>query len=149
LKFFRQNNYTEKAKIPYFLNLVYFLSLVGLWQNHVIYLPLTGLMSRYTTPFTKRVVNKYGSVCHCYLSFFYGTLHMWARIDEEHNNKEKIFTFQTWKKIIKPYPMTGRLIVTRGYDFVERRKKYCKGISNKINSYIVVAIIKPRASHFK
>jgi hypothetical protein len=27
LKFFRQNNYTEKAKILYFLNLVYFLSL--------------------------------------------------------------------------------------------------------------------------
>ena len=62
LKFFRQNNYTKKAKILYFLNLVYFLSLVGLWQNHVIYLPLTGLMSRYATPFTKRVVNKYGSV---------------------------------------------------------------------------------------
>jgi hypothetical protein len=30
LKFFRKNNYTEKAKILYFLNLVYFLSLVGL-----------------------------------------------------------------------------------------------------------------------
>jgi hypothetical protein len=30
--------------------------------------------------------------------FFYGTLHMWARIDEEHNYKEKMFTFQTWKK---------------------------------------------------
>ena len=30
LKFFRQNNYTEKAKILYFLNMVYFLSLVGL-----------------------------------------------------------------------------------------------------------------------
>ena len=30
LKFFRQNNYTEKANILYFLNLVYFLSLVGL-----------------------------------------------------------------------------------------------------------------------
>jgi hypothetical protein len=29
LKFFRQNNYTEKAKILYFLNLVYLLSLVG------------------------------------------------------------------------------------------------------------------------
>jgi hypothetical protein len=98
LKFFRQNNYTEKAKILYFLNLVYFLSLVGLWQNHVIYLPLTGLMSHYTTPFTKRVVNKYGSVCPCYQSFFYGTLHMRARIDEVHNYKEKMFTFQTWKK---------------------------------------------------
>jgi hypothetical protein len=98
LKFFRQNNYTERANILYFLNLVYFLSLVGLWQNHVIYLPLTGLMSRYTTPFTKRVVNKYGSVCPCYRSFFYGTLHMWARIDEEHNYKERMFTFQTWKK---------------------------------------------------
>jgi hypothetical protein len=98
LKFFRQNNYTERANILYFLNLVYFLSLVGLWQNHVIYLPLTGLMSRYTTPFTKRVVNKYGSVCPCYRSFFYGTLHMWARIDKEHNYKEKMFIFQTWKK---------------------------------------------------
>jgi len=61
LKFFSQNNYTEKTKILYFLNLVYFLSLVGLWQNHMIYLPLTGLMSCYTTPFTKRVVNKYRS----------------------------------------------------------------------------------------
>ena len=30
LKFVRQNNHTEKAKILYFLNLVYFLSLVGL-----------------------------------------------------------------------------------------------------------------------
>jgi hypothetical protein len=30
LKFFRQNNYTEKAKILYFVNLVYFLSLVDL-----------------------------------------------------------------------------------------------------------------------
>ena len=99
MKFFRQNNYTEKAKIMYFLNLVYFLSLVGLWQNHVIYLPLTGLMSRYTTPFTKRVVKKYRSMCHCYRSFFYGTLHMWARIDEEHNYKEKMFSFQTWKKL--------------------------------------------------
>ena len=45
MKFFRQNNYTERTNILYFLinlNLVYFLSLVGLWQNHVIYLPLTG-----------------------------------------------------------------------------------------------------------
>ena len=67
-------------------------------KKYVIYLPLTGLMSRYTTPFTKRVVNKYGSVCPCYQSFFYGTLHMRARIDEEHNYKEKMFTFQTWKK---------------------------------------------------
>jgi hypothetical protein len=55
-------------------------------------------MSRYTTPFTKRVVSKYGSVYPCYRSFFYGTLHMWARIDEEHNYKEKMFTFQTRKK---------------------------------------------------
>jgi hypothetical protein len=46
--------------------------------------------------------------------FFCGTLHMWARIDEEHDYKEKMFTFQTWKKIIKHYPMTGRLIVTQG-----------------------------------
>jgi hypothetical protein len=85
LKFFRQNNYTEKAKILYFLNLVYFLSLVSLWQNHVLYWPLTGFMWHNRTPFGKRVVNKYGSVCHYYWSFFHGTLHMWARIDEEHN----------------------------------------------------------------
>jgi hypothetical protein len=98
LEFFRQNNYTEKAKILYFLNLVYFLRLVGLWQNYVIYLPPTGLMSRYTTPFTKRVVNKYGSVCPCYRCFSYGTLHMWGRLDEEHNFKGKMFTFQTWKQ---------------------------------------------------
>jgi hypothetical protein len=45
------------------------------------------------------VVNKYGSVCHGYRSFFYGTLHMWARIDEEHNVKEKMISFQTWKKL--------------------------------------------------
>jgi hypothetical protein len=93
-----QNNYTERANILYFLNLVYFLSLIGLLQNHVIYLPLTGLMSHYTTPFTKRVGNKYGSLCPCYRSYFYGTLNMWARIDEEHNYKEKMFTFQTWTK---------------------------------------------------
>jgi hypothetical protein len=35
-------------------------------------------------PFGKRVVNKYGSVCYYYQSFCHGTLHMWARIDEEH-----------------------------------------------------------------
>ena len=90
-------------------------------KGHVLiyyYLPLTGLMSHYTTPFTKRVVNKYGSKCHCYWSFFNGTLHMWARIDEEYNYKEKMFTFQTWQKIIKHYPMTGRLIVTRGYIYI-------------------------------
>jgi hypothetical protein len=57
LKFFRQNNYTEKAKILYFLNFVYFLSLVGLWQNHVLYWPLTGFIWRNRTPFGKRVVN--------------------------------------------------------------------------------------------
>jgi hypothetical protein len=62
LKFFRQNNYTEKAEILYFLNLVYFLSLVGLWQNHVLYWPLTDFMWRSRTPFEKRVVNKYRSV---------------------------------------------------------------------------------------
>ena len=49
----------------------------------------------YDAIFTKRVVNKYGSVCPCYRPFFYGILHMWARKDEEHNNKEKMFTFQT------------------------------------------------------
>jgi hypothetical protein len=54
LKFFRQNNYAEKAKILYFLNLVYFLSLVGLWQNHVLYWPLTGFMWRNRTPFGKK-----------------------------------------------------------------------------------------------
>ena len=115
MKFLWQNNYTEKAKILYFLNLVYFLSLVDLWQNHMIYLPLTGLMWRNTTPFGKRVVNKYGSVCHYYRSFFHGTLHMWARIDEKHNSKEKNVYFSNMKKIIKHYPMTGRLIVTQGY----------------------------------
>jgi hypothetical protein len=47
-----------------------------------------------STSFTKRVVNKYGSVCPCYRSFFYGTLHMWARIDEERNNKEKFLLFK-------------------------------------------------------
>jgi hypothetical protein len=52
LKFFRQNNYTEKAKILYFLNLVYFLSLVGLWQNHVFYWTLTGFMWRHTLFFS-------------------------------------------------------------------------------------------------
>ena len=115
MKFLWQNNYTEKAKILYFLNLVYFLSLVDLWQNHMIYLPLTGLMWRNTTPFGQRVVNKYGSVCHYYRSFFHGTLHMWARIDEKHNSKEKNVYFSNMKKIIKHYPMTGRLIVTQGY----------------------------------
>jgi hypothetical protein len=55
-----KNNYTEKAKILYFLNLIYFLSLVGLWQNHVLYWPLTDFMWRNRTPFGKRVVNKYG-----------------------------------------------------------------------------------------
>ena len=37
-------------------------------------------------------------MCPCYQSFFYGILYMWARIDEEHNYKEKMFTFQTEKK---------------------------------------------------
>jgi len=85
LKIFRQNNYTEKAKILYFLNMVYFLSVVGLWQSHMIYLLLTGLMSRCMTPFEKKVVNKYGSVYHCYRSFLCGTLHMWERLDHKHN----------------------------------------------------------------
>ena len=113
MKFFRQNNYTEKAKILYFLNLVYFLSLVGLWQNHVIYLPLTGLMSRYTTPFTKRVVNKYGSLCPCYRSLFYGTLRMWARIDKAHNYQEKCLLYkheknnQTLSNVWLTYCHTG------------------------------------------
>jgi hypothetical protein len=115
LKFFRQNNYTEKAKILYFLNLVYFLSLLGLWQNHVLYWPLTDLMWHNRTPFGKSVVNKYGSVCYYYRSFFHGTLHMWSWIDEEHNYKEKNFYFSNMKKIIKHYPMTDRLIVTQGY----------------------------------
>jgi hypothetical protein len=115
LKFFRQNNYTEKAKILYFLNLVYFLSLVGLWQNHVLYWSLTGLMWRNRMPFGKSVVNKCGSVCHYYWYFVHGTLHMWARIDEEHNLKEKHVYFSNMKKIIKHYPMTDRLIVIWGY----------------------------------
>jgi hypothetical protein len=115
LKFFQTINYTEKAKILYFLNLVYFLSLVGLWQNHVLYWTLTDFMRRHTTPFGKGRVNKYGSVCNYYRSFFQGTLHMWARIDEEHNWKGKNVYFSNMKKIIKHYPMTGRLIVRRGY----------------------------------
>jgi hypothetical protein len=36
------------------------------------------------------------------------------RIDEEHNYKEKNVYFSNMKKIIKHYPMTDRLIVTRG-----------------------------------
>jgi hypothetical protein len=71
------------AEILYFLNLVYFLSLVGLWQNHLLYWPLTNFMWRNRTPFGKWVVNKYGSECYHFRSFFHGTLHMWARIDEE------------------------------------------------------------------
>ena len=115
MKFFRQINYTEKAKILYFLNLVYFLSLVGLWKNHVLYWTLTDFIWRHTMPFGRRVVNKYRSVCYYCRSFFHGTLHMWARIDEEHNWKEKHFYFSNMKKIIKHYPMTDRLIVRRGY----------------------------------
>jgi hypothetical protein len=38
------------------------------------------------------------------------------RIDEEHNYKEKNVYFSNMKKIIKHYPMTDRLIVTRGYE---------------------------------
>ena len=34
------------------------------------------------------------SVSLFFLSFFYGTLHMWARIDEEQNYKEKMFPFK-------------------------------------------------------
>ena len=49
------------------------------------------------TPFGKWVVNKYGSVCYYYQSFFHGTLHMWARIDEEHNCKEKNVYFSNMK----------------------------------------------------
>jgi hypothetical protein len=33
-------------------------------------------------------------VINCSRSFFYGTLHMLARIDEKHNYKEKMVTFQ-------------------------------------------------------
>ena len=49
-----------------------------------------------------------------YRSFFHGTLHMWARIDEEHNKKEKNVYFSNMKKIIKHYAMTDGLIVRRG-----------------------------------
>jgi hypothetical protein len=59
------------------LNLVYFLSLVGLRQNHVVYWTLTDFMWLHTTPFGKWMVNKYRSVCYYYRSFFHGTLHMW------------------------------------------------------------------------
>jgi hypothetical protein len=51
-------NFSDKAKMLCFLNSVYFLSLVGLWQNHVIYWPLTGLMRRNRMPFGKRVKKK-------------------------------------------------------------------------------------------
>jgi hypothetical protein len=40
-----------------------------------------------------------------------------AKIDEEHNYKEKNAYFSNMKKIIKHYPMTDRLIVRRGYLF--------------------------------
>jgi hypothetical protein len=63
--------YSCSHVILYFLNLFYFLSLVGLWQNLVLYWPLTGLMWCNRTPFGKRVVNKYGSVCYYYRSFFH------------------------------------------------------------------------------
>ena len=33
--------------------------------------------------------------------FFHGTLHMWARIDEEHKCKEKNVYFSNMKKITK------------------------------------------------
>jgi hypothetical protein len=38
--------------------------------------PLTDFMWRNRTPFGKRVVNKYGSVCNNCWSFFHGSLHM-------------------------------------------------------------------------
>jgi hypothetical protein len=60
------------------------------------------LVSHHTMPFGKGSVNKYGSVCNYYRSFFHETLHMWARIDEEHNWKEKNVYFSNMKKIIKP-----------------------------------------------
>ena len=126
MKYFRQNNYTEKAPILYSFNLVYILSLVGLWQYNVLYWPLAGIMWRNRTPFGTKEVNKYGSVCFYYRSFFHGTLHMRARIDEEHNQKEK--------KIIKHYPMTDRLIVTRGYN---KTIKYFIGFSNTWINYRV------------
>jgi hypothetical protein len=37
LKFFRQNNYTKKAKILYFFNLVYILSLVALAYDKIMW----------------------------------------------------------------------------------------------------------------
>ena len=129
MKFFRQINYTEKAKILYFLNLVYFLSLVGLWQNHVLYWTLTVFMWCHTTPFGKREgMNKYGSVCNYYRSFIHGTLHMWARIDEEQNLNEKNVYFSNMKKIIKHYPMTDWLIVRRGYCWPSSHPEYAWNI---------------------
>ena len=53
--------------------------------------------------------------CVIVIDLFSMKLHMWARIDEDHNYKEKIFYFSNMKKWIKHYPMTGRLIITRGY----------------------------------
>jgi hypothetical protein len=43
-------------------------------------------MSRSYDAISKKIVNQYGSVFHCYLSCFYGTLHMCARIEQEHND---------------------------------------------------------------
>ena len=111
MKFFRQNNYTEKAKILYFLNLVYFLSMTKSCDLFTTDRPYVTLYDAIYKKGSKQI----WSVYHWYQSFFYGTLHMWARVDEEHNYKEKNVYFSNMKKIIKHYPMTGRLIVIRGY----------------------------------
>jgi hypothetical protein len=52
---------------------------------------------------------------------------MWARIDEEHNQKEKNVYFSNMKKIIKHYPMTDRLIVRGGYLYIQYYKNENNG----------------------
>jgi hypothetical protein len=66
-------------------------------------------------PFGKRVVNKYGSVCHYYLF----SMELYTEQEQMRNiiKKKKCLLFKH-EKIIKHYPMTGRLIVTQGYIYL-------------------------------
>ena len=48
--------------------------------------------------YTKGSKQIWVSVINCSRSFFYGTLHMLARIDEEHNYKKKWLLFKHEKK---------------------------------------------------
>jgi hypothetical protein len=70
------------------------LSLVGLWQNHVLYWTLIDFMWRHTTPFGKWRVNKYVSVCNYYRSFFHGTLHRLISIYFYHIYYHRVVTIQ-------------------------------------------------------